>query len=342
MSSAAFSPQHTFGVVPDEDVLTFINTEEGTDELHAIVTNPGGKKLLDKLYNAETPYDRIPEDKYLRAIYWSHRNPAINHDESSVHGPDMDAWGVQKGMKRLMQTLPVSELGLQTAYWLLHAVDPRHAGSFDSDPTPMFKRWQALQLTDEFNRHREGDAPGLDLKEEFLVMLAAVYGWYSTNAPDKKMKIIYLGGADDADLLLRCAWYSDERKLTQEQMQSGYDRDGDAFLVAAMYNESIFWDAKKRAMLEGFISGRLIHRYRRRCEQIKKKHPEFDLAPVSEQGATLFDDEAPPPTEDQKRIERVEITLAAATRQLQSVYKVLLWVLILVIVALVMIWHPHF
>jgi hypothetical protein len=48
------------------------------------------------------------------------------------------------------------------------------------------------------------------------------------------------------------------------------------------------------------------------------------------------------PTEDQKRLERVETMLAAATKQLQSVYKVLTWVLILVIVAVVLIWRPHF
>jgi hypothetical protein len=335
--------KHTFGVVPDEDVLAFINTEEGTDELHAIVTNSGAKKFLDKLYNAEKPYDNIPQEKYLRAIFWSHRNPAINEDESSVDGPDMEAWGVQKGIKRLMQMLPVTEQGLQTAYWLLHAVDPRRAGSFDEDPTPMFKRWQSVQLSHDFKKYHEGDAPGLDLKEEFLVMLAAVYGWYSAKTPDDKIKIIYMGSADNPDLLLRCAWYSDERKLTAEQMQAGHDRDGDAFVVAAMYNDTIFWDAKKRAMLEGFISGRLIHRYKQRCEQIKKKHPEFGLAPVSEQGAALLeDDEAPQPTEDQKRLERVEIMLASTTKQLQSVYKVLTWVLILVIVAVVMIWHPHF
>jgi hypothetical protein len=55
-------------------------------------------------------------------------------------------------------------------------------------------------------------------------------------------------------------------------MQGGYDRDGDVFVVAALYNDTIFWDAKKRAMLEGFLSGRLIHRYKQRCEHIKKRH----------------------------------------------------------------------
>jgi hypothetical protein len=68
------------------------------------------------------------------------------------------------------------------------------------------------------------------------------------------------------------------------------------------------------------------------------------LNPVSEQGAALLEDEDNPvqPTEHQKRLERVEIMLAATTKQLQSVYKVLTWVLILVIVAVVLIWRPHF
>jgi hypothetical protein len=335
--------KHTFGVVPDEDVLAFINTEKETDELHSIVTNPGGKKLLAKLYNAEKPYDTIPEDKYLRAVFWSHENPAINEDESSIHGPDMQAWDIQKGIKRLMQNMPVTEQGLQTAYWLLRSVDPRQAGSFDEDPTPMFKRWQTLQLSDDFKKYHEGDAHSLNLQEEFLVMLASVYGWYGTKTPDNKSKVIYLGNADSPDSLLRCAWYAKERKITPEQMEAGQSRDGDAFVVAAMYNDTIFWDAKKRALLEGYITGRLIHRYKRRCEQLKKKHPEFNLAPVSEQGAALLEDEeAPQQTEDQKRLERIEGTLAATAKQLQSVYKVLTWILILVIVTIVMIWHPHF
>src|ERR1700677_4530634 len=159
---------------------------------------------------------------------------------------------------------------------------------------PMFNRWQAIQLSDDFKKYQEGDASSLDLKEEFLCMLAAVYGWYSAKTPDNKMKTIYIGSADSPDLLLRCAYYSDDRKITTEQMQTAHDRDGDAFVLAALYNDTLYWDAKKRAALEGFIRGRLIHRYKRRCEQIKKKHPESDVNPVSEQGAALFEDEDNP------------------------------------------------
>jgi hypothetical protein len=242
-----------------------------------------------------------------------------------------------------MQTLPVTELGLQTAYSLLHFADPRHVSPFDEDPTPMFRRWQAVELSDEFKKYYEGDS-GLDLKEEFLCMLAAVYGWYSAKTHDGKFEIIYLGSADSPDLLLRCAYYSRERKLTPEQMQSAYDRDGDSFILAALYNDALFWNARTRATLEKLIHGRLIHRYRQRCEQIKKRQPAFDLNPVSEEGAALLEDgdEDQQPNEDQKRLERLEALLTANAKQVQRVYSLLSWVLVLVIVAVLMIWKPHF
>ena len=44
----------------------------------------------------------------------------------------------------------------------------------------------------------------------------------------------------------------------------------------------------------------------------------------------------------QKRLERLESMVAAGAKQLQSVYKMLTWILILVIVAVVLIWRPHF
>ncbi len=333
----------TFGVIPDEEVLRLINTDdkEVTDEIYALVRNPGANKLLDKLYNAEKPFDNIPEDKYIRAIFWSHQNPAINEDNSDVHGPDLYAWGIHKGIKRLMQTLPVTELGLQTAYWLLHAAEPSHVGSFDEDPTPMFKRWQPLELSDDFKKYHDGDS-GLDLKEEFLCMLAALYGSYSTKTTDNKLQIIYIGSADSPDLLMRCAHYSNERNLSPEEMQRAYDRDGDSFIVAALYNETLFWNAKTRAALEDLIHGRLIQRYRQRCEQIKKNRPQFNLNPVSEQGAALLEDDAPQPTEDQKRLERLEVLLTANAKQVQRIYTVLSWVLVLVVIAVVLIWKPHF
>jgi hypothetical protein len=335
---------HTLGVVPDEDVLYYINTEKDdqkeneTDELYAIVTNPGAKKLLDKLYNAKKPFDNISEDHYVRAVYWSITNPALREDESSVDGPDMYAWGIHKGILRLMQALPVTENGLRTAYYILKSADPHGIGIFDEHPATVFKRWQALQVAEDFDKYNEGDAPGLNLKEEFLCMLASAYGWYSAPQPDKKTKLTYIGSEDSPDLLLRCAYFAHERKLTPERMEMAHARDGDAFIIAALWNDTIFWNAKTRATLEGMLRGRLIHQYKRRCEEIKKKHAEFDTKPVSEQGVSLLEDEVVQPTVDQKRLERLEVMVAASTKQLQSVYKVLTWVLIGVIVAVVLIW----
>ncbi len=34
----------------------FINSDDEKDELHVILTNPGAKQLLDKLYNRKKPF----------------------------------------------------------------------------------------------------------------------------------------------------------------------------------------------------------------------------------------------------------------------------------------------
>lgn len=335
----------TFGVLTDEQVLALINTDdkEKTDELYAMLINSGAKKLLNKLYNEEKPFDQVPRDKFIRAIYWSHANPGIRDDDSNEHGPDMDAYGIREGLKRLMQTLPVTEDGLRTAYWLLKSADPHNAGSFDEDPTPLFRRWQPLELSADYKKYHDGDAHALDMKEEFQCMLASIYGHYSSKTPDKKMKIIYLGSADSPELYLRCAYYARERKMTPEQMDKAHARDTDAFTLAALYNDGLLWNPKTRARLEHFISGRLIYRYKRRCEQLNKKHPEFSAKAVSEEGVALLeDDEAPRLTEEQKRLERLEALVAANGKQLTNIYKRLWWVFILVVIAVLLIWKPHF
>jgi hypothetical protein len=68
------------------------------------------------------------------------------------------------------------------------------------------------------------------------------------------------------------------------------------------------------------MRGRLIQRYRRRCEQIHKRSSEFDLKPVSESGVQLLEDEVHPPTEEQKRLERLELIAAANAKQLSRIY----------------------
>lgn len=328
--------KNTFGVVEDAELLTFLTTDDFKEELSVVLKNTGAKRLLSRIYNQEAPFDKLPEDALVRAVFWSHSNPAINDDDSSVDGPDMDAWRLQKGIKKLLKTLPVTERGLTAAYWLLKSVDPRHVGIFDEDPTPTFERWEALQPGEDFKKYHHSDCWDLEMKEEFLCLLGALFGCWSNT----EQKIVYLGSADSPDRVLRCAHYA-RAKLTAEQMQQAYNKDTDAFTLAALYNDRLFWEPATRTKLEELIRGGLIHRYRRRCEQIKQRNKEFDLKPVSETGAQLLDDEIDEPTEDQKRLERVELMLGANAKQLSRVYKVLTWVLVLVIVAGLLIWRPH-
>lgn len=333
--------RNAFGVLEDDEVLNFLLSDDAKDELAVILRNPGAKKLLGKLYNQEKPFDAIPEDKYVRAVAWSHTNPAINEDDSDEHGPDLDAWGVQKGIRRLLTTLPVTEHGLRTAYWLLTSIDPHHAGSFDDGLAAVFKRWEPLELTEKFNKYHEGECADLDMKEEFLCLVASMYGWYASVTDDKLSNIVYIGSADSPDRLLRCAHYS-RAKMTPAQMQQGHDKDSDAFTLAALFNDQLFWNQETRAKLEDLIRGRLIQRYRRRCEQIKNRTPSFDVGPVSETGVQLLEDEIEHPTEDQKRLERLEAMVAANATQLKSISKTQIWVLVLVVVTVVLVWRPSF
>jgi hypothetical protein len=335
---------HTLGVVEDEEVLRLINCDNKADDdrvaLHVVLTNPGAKKLLSKLFNQEKPFDSIPQEKFLRAVFWSYNNPAINDDDSSEHGPDMYAWGLKKGIRKLLATLPVTEQAAWAVYCVIKFLDPYQAGMFDGDPRPVIDRWRALELSDDFKKYHDGDCQDIDFKQEFLCLIASLFYFYSVDN-DGKHKIINIGEANNPDLALRCAYYR-QADMTPEQMQEAHDKDGDAFTLSALNNEGLFWRPDTRAKLESLIRWRLIHRYRRRCEQIKKRKPEFDLTPVSEDGEALLEDTVPQLSEAQKQLERLGALVTANVKQVQTVHKVLTWVLVLVIVAIVLIWRPHF
>ncbi len=321
-----------FGILEDAE-LTRIAASGENDEVWAILSNPSAKELISCLYNRKPPFDAVPEDRFISFVHISHRNPCINEDDSSIHGPDMTAWHLHKGIWNLLKTLPLTEQAMDALYWLLNTLDPRHhAGLAEEDPVPVFKRWQSVQLSEKFKKCHNGmKYTNLDYKEEFGVLLAAQYHAYSAN----KM-VAYVGALDAPDLFLRCSHYG-HAGLTVEQMQKVHDRDGDAFTLAAMFNGALFWDPKTRGKLEHFMRGRLIGLYRRRCQQIHKGKPAFDLIPVSEDGVMVLEDERAPSSEE-KRWARLEEQLTAAAKQLKTLARLGQWILVLLVIALVLLW----
>jgi hypothetical protein len=324
------------GVVDDQEVVRLINCDVNADddkaELHAILTNPRAKRLLGKLFLQEDPFEDVPQDKLIRAVFWSYNNPALNDDNSNEHGPDMYAWDVKKGIRRLLTILPVTEHAAWALFWVIKSLDPHNAGMFDGDPTTVIDRWRKLELTDDFKKYHDGDCHDLDFKQEFLCTIASLYYFYSVNNG-----IVYIGSANSPDVVLRCAHYV-HAEMTPEQMQKAHNKDGDAFTIAALNNEALFWKRETRAKLEGLMRWRLIHRYRRRCEQIKMGKAAFDLTPVSEHGVALLEDEHP--SGEQSRQANVETMLTAYARQLQGINKILKWLLILATITIVLLFWP--
>ncbi len=324
---------HPFGFLTDEEIVRYLSSDAEDDRsaTHVIVTNPGAKRLLAKLYNREKPYDAIPDVKFLQAVYWSYSNLAINDDESNEHGPDMSAWGLQKGIRNLLTVLPADEDGLLTVHTILSFLDPRHTSAFDADPTPLIRRWKEIKLSDKFKERGYGNIHGLPLNEEVACLLASLYGWYS-----KDQKVVYIGSADSPEKFLRCVHYA-HQKMTAKEMQIAFNRDGGAFTLAALNNEQLFWQRDTRAKLEDVMRGRLIHRYRRRCEQINKKHADFDLTPVTENGAALLDDKGASRSEGQKRLSALENRIDTIAKQLDGFEKGLKWILALLVVTILLV-----
>jgi hypothetical protein len=214
-------------------------------------------------------------------------------------------------MLKLIRRLP----GICPAPW---PVVPHRARSGQR----RFSRWEIV-LAETNNRNgkkREGFYTSLTFVEEFRVLMAALYGRVFEN---KTSRVV--GSADDPDLILRCAYYGNTA-LSPEQIRSAFQRDGDAFVYAALYNENLFTKRDCRAELEECLRGTLRFVYHRRCEQIHQRRPAFDPRPVSETGFAILDDvvdaQAPP---DPQALPRLEKRVAELQKETSRLSKLTLW-----------------
>jgi hypothetical protein len=66
-------------------------------------------------------------------------------------------------------------------------------------------------------------------------------------------------------------------------MRAAKEKDGDAFVFAAILNDGNFYRRELRAELEDMVSGDTYHLYRRRCESLATySNRKFDPAPLSD------------------------------------------------------------
>ncbi len=308
--------------------------EEGDqEEISILFMNAGAGAILKALFNRSHPFDKISDDRYCNLVYTSIKNPRLNVDTSDVHGPDLTAWDIQKGILAMLQVAPVTEVWLHTLQYLLFTLDPRRVALPTIDVTEILDRWRVLSIKEKFGdetQEQEGMSTSLSSVEEFLCLTAALYG-----KRYEAKKTVVLGSPDDSDVAIRCAFYGNTA-LTPAQMKSGFDLDGDVFVFAALVNDDLFYRKACREALENMITGNLGYRYASRCEQIQKRNKHFDVTPVSETGASLLEDVTGPTIESEyiKTVNHLTEQQNLFQRQLKSLSTVTNWGFIIVVGAL--------
>lgn len=299
----------------------------GTDsEITTLFTNPLLRKYLAKLYQLEPPFDGLEDARFCALVHASVKNPRLNADDGGESGPDLNLMGLQKGIYKLLQSVPVNRAWHHTLSYLLHQVDPRQATYGDEGFSEILERWKGLRLKKLFERDTDEEEEGwlteLSAVEEFRCQIAALYGCTLKDAKP-------LGRPSDEDVALRCAYYGNAN-LKPKEMDAGYTKDGETFVFAALSNDSLYFDKTCRAKLEEMIAGYAINRYAKRCKQIAARRAWFDPRPLSETGVNLLAGVTPPIPPEMQALERLEAQLGALQKQFAKAITWVLWGLVIV------------
>ena len=190
------------------------------------------------------------------------------------------------------------------------------------------KRKSYYQDQDE---DRRGDYTSLNYVDEFRCLIAALYGKRLDKA------FIPIGGPDDPDIALRCAFYGNEL-LTEDQMRAYYERDDDnAFVFAALFNDDLYLKPSCRAVLEDISGGYL---YVRRCEQIHKRLKRFNPRPISETGVKFVDSHMEKePSEETMAIIRLDSRITSLEKSILNKAKDILWVCLIILLYVIFFNH---
>lgn len=258
-----------------------------SDESKALLTNPTiPESVLISLYEKTDCFRPVSEKDWLVMIYVSANNERINTNEDSDEMPDLDLRHIHEAIFGFLESVSVSDHSVQTALYFLSALDPAHT-AWPKEISHVLKRWGEVEVKNYKGEDQPGWLTHLSKVDELRCLIAALYSHRSTDSKDMPR---YFGSPDDPDIAWRCAFYAGH-DLSVPEIEAGFDKDSDVFVFAVLKNRYVLLNKEKRALIEGYLSGRdMIAEYRRRCEQIRKERPWFDIKPVSEEGRNLLEE----------------------------------------------------
>lgn len=279
VAAALLFTWRTSGLSPDEERR--LATEGENDEVRVWLQNPNASEVLRDLYRKNGPFDGVDEQRWMFLVQASSENPRLQTDYSNDDGPDLLMWEIQDGIVNLLLKAPTTPLWLETLYFLLIGLKKESIKAPSAvQVNEILGRWSATKVgrftQSESNEERDGLYTEQSFAQEFRCLVAALYGAAAAGSSTESV-----GGAEDADVARRCAFYGNG-SMTAAQIEKAYEKDGKTLCFSALLNDRVLIDEKSRAALESRLPRDLMTLYDSRCKDLAKGRGWFDPRPVSE------------------------------------------------------------
>ncbi len=224
-----------------------------SDELSALFTNPAiDEELVEALYRWDKPFSDIAPARWSSMLIYCMDNPRLQKHRGTAEKADIGHDRIHKAIWAFVERAPFNDVMAQIVLNTLMRLNPQQVYLPDSIDVAL-ERWGRLGLR---KMGQQGHSlTGLSRQEDLRCLMASVYGRKPGALPDAT--------ESSPDIAWRCGYYASAR-LTSRQIRTGYERDGAAFLLAAVSNARLLLDPAKRAVLEQYLGDDwLTHRYLR-------------------------------------------------------------------------------
>lgn len=319
------------------------------DETEALLTNPSLSPFtLASLFEKSEPFSSLDEARLAKLISFATENPRITTEEDWVDEPDMGLYEIQEGIFRLLGWAPTTLDWVRVLRRLVNKLNPGQVHTPDEPIDHILARWMIAKSEKNPERRAGLYTPTsryarlfgeveteLSPSEEFRCLVASLYGEYRSG--DGSGYGIS-GASDSSDIARRCAFYGNA-KLTKAEMQEGFDKDDEVYLLSVLNNMHIYWNEDLRRLLEEkHLRGFALRIYKNRLEQMRQARVRLKLGPLTDW--LKEDEELFPQSEDEALRSRVNSALSKTERALTSLKEQLdWWLILLMLIALLAIWE---
>ncbi len=319
-------PAFPQSLIGDEETKRILATAEW-DETEALLRNPTAAVLLKAVYERKGYFADLPDDRWLSLVRMTVGNARLITREDGEDGPDLEHMDLSAAAFGLLEIAPVNNASLNVLQSLYDYLDPEQIWS-RLPLAPAIERWRNCEVTDYKGKPREGYYTQLDMREEFLCLVACLF---DKRTSDDKTKTF--GDVNSPDIVRRAAYYA-KANLTLREMTSAQQKDKAFFAYATYFNDHVLMSPTLRKYYEEeCLSGDLARfRYRTRCERLHRRWRSFDPKPIAE---WLQDDtEDAPGIDIAAALADLQKGLAHLTQQVSRILNVTIFSLIILAILL--------